>query len=167
MYINSKVNQSEKINKSEDNLKFVLNQIFEPDDELIKLYNNDVKNSITASVWNSNIAFQIKIVEIYKPYFGDIAFQSFCSNNIFMIYFDVLNDGNKMMLQKIIVVQNKEQLDEYNFKIYLSYKKSGESMQKIIVNGIAVLDENNIIKNLKFNNTEKLMNTSLYRIITE
>jgi hypothetical protein len=174
-FVNSKVHEIEKSlyknkssdNKNEENLKFVLNQLFEPSDELIKSYTNNVKNNITASVWNSTNAFPYDIIKIYNPYFCDTAFKSFCYNKIFMAYFDALNNGDKVILQKIGLQKNINKPAEYNFEIYLSYKKMGEVKEKININGVAVFDDYNKIKTFNFISNKELYETPLYRLVAE
>jgi hypothetical protein len=156
--------------KIENDLRLVLSQIFKPSSDFMELYSSylEMNSVITASQWNAINSFQIQINNLYSEYFTENGFNNFCYSNIYLAYFDALENGNNIEIVKIEVKQDIYRGENYNFIIHLINNRTSEMKKEFEINGKAKMDKKQgKILLLDFDSEKDIFELSLSRLISD
>lgn len=124
-------------------LEEVIIRIFEPDQNMIQMYDNwqAMQEAITASKWNGTQAFPVKEMEAFNDYFTVDGYDSFVRQRLSMTCFEALKSGCQLSLKDIEISKDKDSTGHYTFRVYIGFTGKNQRNSKLCIEGKAFFDE--------------------------
>ncbi|NYF25293.1 hypothetical protein [Sporosarcina sp. JAI121] len=145
--------ETEPVDKNKVAIQTVLEHEFTaPDKEFMKIFNDLInQQSNNPGTPPDDTQFTNYLEKLYGPHFTEFGYDSHIM--IYPLNFQVAADdsGYQITVDKIAVEQSEDRPRDYDFTVYITYKKEGSNKKKAKITGLAICPEEGKIGKIRYN----------------